>query len=84
MKAVHKPIEYDVWKNLAEDEEGHEPMPDWVMRVADSEAKAGGTFLIRTAHGPALVKIGDYVIKGPTDTYPCSPGGFAAVYEEQK
>ena len=83
MKAVHKPIEYEVWRNLAPDAPGAEPMPEWVIEKSELGAAPDKTFRVFTAHGPGLVRPGDYVIKGPTDTYPCSPEGFAAVYEER-
>lgn len=84
MKAIHKPLAYEVWKNVAEEDKDFEPIPDWVLEKAELGAAPDRTFHIFTAHGRVLVRPGDYVVKGPTDTYPCSPEGFAAVYEEQK
>lgn len=82
MKVIHKPLEHEAWRNLASDEEAYEPMPEWVKSAVEAEAKEGTTFMVKTAHGPAVCYVMDYVIKGPTDIYPCSPEGFAASYEE--
>lgn len=82
MKAVRKPLTDEVWHNIAPDEPGFEPMPDWVTGDVESDAAPGLTFMIDTALGRRLVRPGNRVIKGPTDIYPCSEAGFKASYEE--
>lgn len=81
MKAVRKQIIDDVWWNAKENDE---PMPDWLVAIAEKHAKPGTSFLISSnEYGNRLVPSGYYVIRGPTDIYPCSPTGFKASYEIQ-
>lgn len=76
MKATRKPITDEVWCNI----EGN-PMPEWVQKNSEVEAVSGTTFIVRARAGNDLCRIGDYIIKGPTDTYVCSKEGFDATYE---
>lgn len=81
MKIRQKLIEKEAWRNLAPDEEAYEPIPLWVVEATEVNATAGSTFMVKTAHGPAVCYVTDYVIKGPTDTYPCTTEAFEKAYE---
>lgn len=82
MKAVRRPLTDEVWLNVAFDEEGYEPMPEWVRAASESGATAGYTFNIHSEiHSPRVCKPGWWIVKGPTDVYPVSPEGFEASYE---
>lgn len=83
MKAKRKPLVDEVWRNLAEDEEGYEPMPEWLRSIlTDTTAQPGQTFRFDSPKfGYRIVQVGDYIVKGPTDTYPVKPDGFDASYD---
>ncbi len=39
-----------------------------------------GNLVVKTNHGETLLTVGDYIIKGATDIYPCTPMTLKMTY----
>lgn len=70
-----KPAVYPIIQWTGENFELIDHHCDGAAYITDS-----GNLVVKTNHGETLVKVGEYIIKGATDVYPCTAVSMKMLY----
>jgi hypothetical protein len=86
MRYKSKPKFVDAWRVPVRAADGPpaEPIPDWLTEAIKKGIVvflSQGTWRVTTKTGVAFGNAGDWIIKGPSDLYPCAHDIFEQSYE---
>lgn len=89
-KYIKKPVaieavKYNGFENLGQPEDVFTERPTWLnyaISMGDIILdESNGLLMVRTSNGFTTVDVGDYIIKGISDMYPCKPDTFDLLYD---